>query len=147
MFQNFIEGYHNPMEFIDWENAFSVGVQSIDKQHKNIFNIINELQDSINQAKPRSVINEIMIRLTVYTEMNFIYEERLFKKYGYEQGEEHKRQHDELSHKITHLQKKYLTANQYAEEEILAFVQSEISNHIQLCDMEYVPFMSAIGIH
>jgi len=38
------------MPLISWSNEYSVGVKSLDSQHINLFNILNELHESMKNG-------------------------------------------------------------------------------------------------
>ena len=44
------------MSFISWSNNYSVKIEHIDEQHKNIINLINQLHDAMKSGKGQEVI-------------------------------------------------------------------------------------------
>ena len=67
------------MEFIQWHDSFSVGVNIIDDQHQQLFMLVNELIFAINTQKEEEVLDRILLSVLDYTEMHFRTEEELFK--------------------------------------------------------------------
>ncbi len=78
------------MPLIQWSDNLSVGIASIDEQHKKLLNMINVLSDALANGQANEVLVQIFDGLAVYTVKHFAYEEELFSKYGYEESEAHK---------------------------------------------------------
>lgn len=67
---------------IDWSSRYETGIRSIDKQHKQIVGIINELY-SLEKAKEQMVMRDVFAKLLKYFETHFKDEEKLMEKSGY----------------------------------------------------------------
>ncbi len=134
------------MPFMQWEQEYSVNIQSIDAQHKKMIDMINELYDFVKEGSERERLNETFLRLSVYTVKHFIYEETLFKKYGYADLTEHKRKHDELAERLTEFHKKYSVQKEEISEELLDFFKEAMFEHITKCDRKYIEYMSDHGV-
>ncbi len=131
---------------MEWDDSYTVGVESLDEQHKRIIDMINELHESLILAEDSRRLDELLVRLAIYTVKHFIYEEHLFKKYGYEFQEEHKIEHDLLSQCITEFQKKHLVEGIDMEEDLLVFFKHQLIKHILTYDSKYMAFMSDHGV-
>jgi len=62
-----------------WEPSFSVGIDAIDNQHKQIIQYINELNVAFSYNK-MYIIEEVLESLTNYTKSHFTFEEKLMKE-------------------------------------------------------------------
>lgn len=69
------------MELVQWHDSFSVGVASIDSQHKKLFALLNELivQSKTDPSQSRDSIKKILSELIEYTKYHFATEEKLLK--------------------------------------------------------------------
>ncbi len=130
-----------------WKNDYLVGIDAIDDQHKKIIGMINELHESLTTEASMQELNELLARLTVYTVKHFIFEEKIFKQYGYPFEEEHKKEHDVLSQQVVDFQKKHIVEGQKVGEDLLVFYKALVSDHILSYDKMYVPFISDHGLH
>lgn len=72
------------------------GNQTIDSQHKQLIDAINQLLDACAQGKGRAQIDTTARFLLDYTKKHFGDEERLQRQSGYPDAANHKRYHDEF---------------------------------------------------
>jgi len=94
------------MPLIQWSNQLSVGIASIDEQHKKLVNMINVLNDALEEGQTNEVLGKIFDSLAVYTVKHFGYEEELFAQHGYGASSEHKLEHEALLKQVGDLQQK-----------------------------------------
>jgi hemerythrin len=77
---------------ITWKPDFSVGVEAIDKQHMELIEIANELNNHDSVVELDSVIGKVR----KYIQTHFEFEEMLMAKYAYPKKKQHVVQHDVL---------------------------------------------------
>ncbi|NLX62103.1 MAG: hemerythrin family protein [Tissierellia bacterium] len=134
-----------------WKEDFSVNIQSIDKQHQEIFKIGNFLFEivSLDDGVDRyDEIVEALNRLMDYAEYHFQYEEELMKTNAYPKLEEHKKQHDLFIEKIKSIDEIDIDEGQEViGMDLLTFVANWIENHILRVDMEYKDFLNSRGVY
>lgn len=131
---------------MNWDESFSVNNETIDFQHKRIIEMINELFKAISYGEDRQKLDEILVRLSVFTVKHFIYEESLFRKYGYENQCEHKKEHDYLSEQVTDFHKKHIAENGKIDKDRLVFFKDLLIEHIKVYDSKYVSFIYERGL-
>ena len=134
------------MALIQWQEGLSVGITSIDDQHKKLINMINSLNDSIKQGNGKSVTGQVLEDLVVYTTEHFAYEEELFAKYGYAGTEEHVKKHHALLNTVGELKSKYDVGDVEISDETMAFLKSWLTKHIMGTDQTYSEFLIANGV-
>lgn len=71
------------MPQIEWLDQYSVGVESIDNQHKELFARINKLLDACSQGEGKKVLPEVLDFLGDYVVFHFSTEEKYMKEYLY----------------------------------------------------------------
>ncbi len=135
------------MALITWGSEFSVGINSIDEQHKKLVGYVNELNDAMAQGKGKDVLEKILGSLVDYTKTHFAHEERLFKAHAYPEGSTHKAKHDELTKKVIQFQKDLHDGKTVMSVEIMAFLKDWLLNHIKGTDMKYSPYLKAKGVN
>jgi hemerythrin len=93
---------------IEWDETFSVGVDEIDRQHKEFIRIINRLQWLEERRSPQEQLIGMAQELWRYAEFHFCSEENLMRLFQYpdqeDQEEEHKRLVKTLKVKIHDLE-------------------------------------------
>ncbi|MCT4633348.1 MAG: bacteriohemerythrin [Firmicutes bacterium] len=125
---------------IKWKDSFSVKVEEIDKQHKELFNIGAEILAAIKSNEDNyDTIMELLNKLTDYTEFHFDYEKKAMEKIGKSLSDEHLQEHENFVMKL-----KEATTIDIDEKQkevllqMLNFIADWITKHILKTDKEYV---------
>ena len=134
------------MALFEWQDKFSVKINSIDEQHKKLINIINDLHDAMLEGKSREIIKEVLFRLVDYTKTHFTYEEELFEKHGYSEKVSHEKQHDEFVQKLYEVVEKFKVIKSFVSIEIMEFLKDWLVNHIMGIDKKYSDFLISKGV-
>jgi hemerythrin-like metal-binding protein len=135
------------MALVTWSDKLSVGVPSIDDQHKKLVSLLNQLHDGMMSGKGKEVVGGVLKGLIDYTASHFKYEEELFAKTGYSEGAAHKAAHDELVHRVIEIQKKYEQSGPGALTiQVMSFLKDWLTGHILGADMRYSPHLVSKGI-
>ena len=133
------------MPAIHWSDELSVGIPSIDKQHKNLIKLINKLDDAIHAGNTRQVLKVILGELTRYTQAHFIYEETLFTLHDYPQSDSHKQAHEKLFDKVEYF-KQALDREEDIYAELVNFLNNWLYQHILKEDMAYSEHLLKHGV-
>ena len=135
------------MPLIEWTAELSVGIDSIDEQHKKLVNMINALNDAMLTNSSHELLGKIFTGLAAYTQKHFAYEENMFAEYGYADSEEHKRQHNELIAQVIELKEKFIANPQRTmSADLMLFLKRWLTNHIMRTDKEYSEFLISKGV-
>ncbi len=130
-----------------WTDEFSVGIESIDTQHKKLVDMIKTLHNAIADGKTTEVLDKIFEELIDYTNYHFSYEEELFKSYGYPDEGVHKKEHVDLKNQLLKLKRMMKEGDSFMGEVlILKFLQDWLLNHIMKSDKKYGPFLVEKGM-
>ena len=86
-------------QFVEWKDDYSVGIDSIDQQHKKLLNLINQLQTAVDYSTGEQFEREALDELVDYTKTHFTYEEGLMRDNDYPDFEPHKAQHEKMFEK------------------------------------------------
>ena len=60
---------------LNWDEKYSVGIQSIDQQHHKLFDLLNHLLSAMKQGQAATVTNKIISELSNYAIIHFQKEE------------------------------------------------------------------------
>ena len=136
------------MDFITWDQSFSVGVELIDGQHKKLFEIINKLHNTIKKTEGTEIemLGNIIQDLAAYVEFHFKTEEKYFNEFGYEKTVEHTAQHNFYEEKIRNFNEQYEEKGESIGEDILVFLEEWIKGHIKIKDKEYTRCFNEHGL-
>lgn len=131
--------------YIEWDDAYSVGIDSIDQQHKRLVNLINQLQTAVDYSTGEEFEREALDELVDYTKTHFSYEEGLMQQYDYPEFEPHKAQHQEMIQQVEEVLAEYEQDQDRAMQHALDFLKTWLINHINGTDKEYSDFLIEKG--
>ena len=134
------------MPIIHWTPDFSVGVNSLDTDHKVLISLINQLDDAIRAGeragKPGQTVGSVLDALLDYTDYHFAREELLMRACGYPDFEAHLRTHNTLRAQVHDIRVRYRrNAESIHGREVLAFLKNWLTAHIVGRDKLYSSFM------
>ncbi|WP_298684569.1 bacteriohemerythrin [uncultured Methanomethylovorans sp.] len=87
------------MRLITWSEKYSMNIKEIDDQHKKLVEMINELHDTMKQAKSKETSLIVINELVAYTQYHFSTEEKYMKQFGYSDHVSHKKEHEKFVYK------------------------------------------------
>jgi hemerythrin len=125
------------MIIFDWKDEYSVGLPSIDSQHKKLISLINEILEGMRAARETRIIQDVLDELAQYAIYHFSQEEILIQEYGYKKTKEHGLAHEFFMKKIEILKASTLNNDREASERTAAFLKKWLESHILQDDMDY----------
>ncbi len=135
------------MPLLTWNEEFSVEVQSIDRQHQKLFQMLNELHDAMKVGNGTKLAPAILTRLVAYTREHFATEEALMKQARYPGFATHRDKHDQLNQQVAKMAKDLADGNAATTTSLLDFLHNWLKAHILTCDKSYTAHLRAAGIH
>ncbi|MBI3396087.1 MAG: hemerythrin family protein [Spirochaetia bacterium] len=128
-----------------WQDSMSVKIDSIDEQHKELIEVINEALQAVISRKETSAILAAFEKIGAFAEKHFAYEEKLFTAFRYDQKEAHMAEHGRLRQGIRDISARLLEGRA-STPEILGFLRGWLVNHILNADVKYSEFLRGHGI-
>lgn len=111
------------MSQIVWNDSYKIGVDFIDKEHKQLFSTMNKLlRLSENEEKSEWVCREGIKYLKNHAEEHFEHEEKYMQSINYINYAIHKRLHDDFRHKTLPALEEELEDTRYSTESIRHFL-------------------------
>lgn len=134
------------MAFFEWKPLISVGIETIDRQHRVLIKYMNEYFESSmkdNVGAATSALNALLH----YTRLHFEDEERMLAKNGYPEILPHKELHRDLLSQATRLAEGYAAnPSRGRANELASFLRSWLMKHILGNDKRYTDLMVARGV-
>jgi hemerythrin-like metal-binding protein len=134
------------MAIIEWNNEYSVGIPSIDQQHKIWIGLINKLHDAMRKGEGKKILSDIYEEIAAYTQTHLKTEEALFLKYNYPETASHKAIHDKLTKQVIEQQKEIKEGKAIITMEVMSFLKNWLIDHIQNTDKKYSAFLISKGV-
>lgn len=141
-----VETFQIRSSFVSWSEDLSVGIRTIDEQHKRLIAMINELNEAMAQGKGKNVIGPILTRLANYAVEHFGTEEKLFETYGYPERDSHIAVHKAFVEKVSSFQSDFETGRAMVTRDLMVFLKDWLLKHIRGTDKKYSPFLKKKGL-
>jgi hemerythrin len=84
------------MKFLEWNDKFSVGVASVDHEHRQLIELISAFQRMIGEEESVDLKLEYLGETYAQISAHFALEEKLMRYFQYERYEDHKSDHEKL---------------------------------------------------
>ncbi len=134
------------MGIVDWSSKYSVSVESIDNDHKQLFSLINQLFDAMTKGGGSKIITTLVDELHRYTVYHFNREEVYFRMTKYEKASEHINEHAFFIGKVKDFKTKVSSGDLTFSPDLLDFLRDWLITHITHTDKEYSEHFSKYGI-
>lgn len=133
------------MPALEWTPALQVGVGEMDKQHRQLVEMINNLQAAIRASNPE-LTNEVLDGLVKYTVTHFGTEERLMARHPYDGMDDHKRAHAQFIERVGKTQTDIKTKTVTASITLSGFLTDWLVSHIQKVDKNFAAHLKSKGV-
>lgn len=117
------------MSLLKWRTEYSVGVQSMDDEHRELIELINNLYGKLRDEPDSEMIERRLGDIVSAISMHFALEERLMRAHEYEEYAAHKEDHEELLDQIYELVDNFLTDPESGGALLESRLSSWFSNH------------------
>jgi hemerythrin-like metal-binding protein len=132
------------MPQLQWTPDMSVGVASLDEDHRFMLGLLNDLEESIAAGGGDDAVTSILDALLDYTGYHFEREEAMMRAAGYPDVETHAHTHWVLKTQVTHIRERFIASpGSIHDREVLAFLRNWLTSHIMGRDKLYAPFVAA----
>jgi len=131
---------------IRWQPEYSVKIEVLDRQHKEIFKLYEELCLGLERKRQMDVSFAI-IKLDVYALYHFASEEQLLEKFGYPGLEEQKKEHEAFTEQVKLFKERYGAGDRKLLGEMKEWLEHWITSHIRELDSRYGAFLNQKGVH
>ena len=131
---------------VTWDNAFSVGFEPIDTQHKALVAMINDLFESCNQGTEASdkAFLQTIKKAIDYARNHFSDEVKYMIQADFPNLNEHRKQHDDFMATVIKSMQEFERGNT-SHIELAKFLKNWLLNHIAVSDKQYAPYLAKIG--
>jgi len=132
--------------FAVWKDEYSVGVKSLDDDHRKLLDLINKLQTAVHYQTGDAFEKEALDEVIAYTKYHFEREEKLMEEAGYSDLDEHKKTHQSMIAKVDDFVKDYESKGHEVLEEVASYLKDWLIGHINGTDQEYSALLKEKGV-
>lgn len=121
---------------IPWHDSYKVGIETIDNQHRHLFEIADVLYGVITSGKEpsKAVVKKLLDQLAEYVVMHFSHEEVLMNDTHYPASGGHKKAHILFTDAVKKVIADFSNGKTIDLEELYAFISDWLVEHIILVD-------------
>lgn len=134
------------MEKMRWSAEYSVGVAKIDEQHQELFDLLNDLQESLTKGWNEEKVREIFDLLEEYTLAHFAEEEKLMTLFNYPDQDNHVLQHKDLVEELAYLKKQWNRGVLRITPDTATYIQNWLNLHVEGPDQKLGKFLRSHGV-
>jgi len=125
---------------VTWSATYSVGIKLIDDQHKELFNLVNDMYNHVNnddEEAERAYFQSVIKQVVDYVKKHFATEEIIMKRTKYKGYAEHKKEHDAFILSVLDIIKKFDEGKRFPLISLTHFIKDWILTHIAIMDKQY----------
>jgi hemerythrin len=132
------------MPLLQWKDHYSVGIEAVDHEHKELIELINRLADEVLAEGTTLTASAFFGDLIKGISAHFALEERFMRERGYDQLTQHKGDHERLLDEILNIMDEF-EADETANRAVLAKrLDAWFSRHFETHDAR---LHKALGTH
>lgn len=128
--------------WVVFDSAHLTGVKIIDDQHRQIVQMVNDLNRSLEEKREDGELKKLFAALLAFTAAHFATEEKLMNRYGYPLEDDHRKQHATLVHELQEIATEF---NQGAELRLLQSIKDWLLGHIQNADKPLGTYLTSLN--
>lgn len=130
------------MPGIQWTDEYSVGEPLMDSQHQKWIGYVDQLEQAIQDQRSRQEQEEILDNLVIYTRYHFASEERMMRRLGFEDLEDHSQVHARMARQVREMQAEILAGTCELSSDLLETLKSWLVEHIKSEDQQYAALIA-----
>lgn len=141
---NLPQQHHAEPPALQWKESYNTGVPLMDKQHRKLVDLINQLFQCMKDGGDRMVVAGVVDELVDYTVSHFRSEEDVMAKHHYPELEAHKQVHVNFVNQVAEYAGKIKSGERLAPADVFKFLKNWLVDHIEKQDRDgYGTFISA----
>lgn len=131
-------------ELVDWSDSLSVGIKSIDEQHRQLLEITNALFTACLEGEDaaREFFIKSARKAAEYVQSHFRAEEALLEKAGYPGLGEHRAEHEKFVKELIAQVRNFEAGLKFVPNNFARFLRDWVLTHIAIMDKKYALFFA-----
>lgn len=128
------------MTYCEWKEEYSVGIRLIDDEHRELVELIDELESASRTLDNQATLRHVLAELQRYVITHFTVEEELMRLYEFPGFEHHKKIHDAFRDKINTIAEHFSEGEIEIVSPLMHLLKDWLTSHILTQDRQ-------IGMH
>jgi hemerythrin len=132
------------MALLQWKDQYSVGIEAVDYEHKELINLINRLHAEFSSKGVSSSVEAFFGDLLKAISAHFALEERFMLEHNYDQLAQHKADHERLIDELRDIMDDDLRTEDITSSKLPQRLDAWFSRHFETHDAR---LHKAFGTH
>lgn len=124
---------------LKWDRSFEIGIETIDNQHKKIFEHLLAIENSMAKRDPWHILHFFLTQLAEYLKFHLAVEEALLEIVRYPDHASHCDSHSRLVEKIARLEEQL--KGKATGDKLVGFFEDWFIRHVLSDDREYAAYI------
>jgi hemerythrin-like metal-binding protein len=132
---------------VEWDERYSVGIKTIDDQHRELFRLINNFYLACFHDDENAETNFKMLfhGLINYIKYHFTAEEQLLERIKYPDITAHRRQHREFTRDIIETAESFERGTAFSLKNFARYIRDWMLIHVTLIDKKYTSYIHFVN--
>lgn len=122
------------MGLLQWENRYSVGIEAVDHEHRELVDLINRLHDKATVQGSKVAVLGFFGDLFKAISAHFALEERFMREKRYDQLPQHKNDHERLLDEVRDIMEDYEVNDVFDDKLLAQRIDAWFSRHFESHD-------------
>jgi hemerythrin len=132
------------MPLLQWNDKYSVGVEAVDHEHKELIDLINRLYAEFSTKNVKANVSAFFGDLFKGISAHFALEEKFMRERGYDQLAAHKTDHERLLDEIRDIMEGFEESDEIDSADLARRLDAWFSRHFETHDAR---LHKALGTH
>ena len=132
------------MSAIAWSEDYSVGIPALDDQHRQLFEILNKLDEAIEKNRGQRELTRVLREMVGYTQEHFAFEEKLMAAADFPGLKAHQARHRRIIQKVERFDYELNIEGRRISHQVRDFLQTWLVTHIAEEDRAYAGALAAV---
>jgi hemerythrin len=130
------------VSILEWDKRFVLGVTFIDRDHKRLVDLLNEIHDDIINCSSQEALGAVIVQLIDYATNHFAAEENSMAYHEYGDLPSHKEEHLKFCRMVAAFLDGSRAGKDDSSLDILSFLGNWLFDHILQTDSAYCLFLA-----
>lgn len=122
------------MALLQWNDRYSVGIEAVDHEHRDLIDLINKLHGELSIHPGKDAVEAFLGDLFTAISAHFALEERFMREKKYHDLAVHKRDHEKLLDEIRDIMDEFADHEESVGGELAARLEPWFGRHFETHD-------------
>jgi hemerythrin-like metal-binding protein len=129
------------MTLLSWDEQYEIDVEQVDKEHRKLFEVINDLHEAMSEGKGREQVSQSLEDLEEYVDYHFSSEREFANDCGFATDctschKAHQHAHDAFEQQVHDLRVRHDDGELTVPIDTMQFVKTWVTEHVGGMDQQ-----------